>query len=98
MKKSLVLVLVMIMVLSIALSACTPKAAPETGTPAAPVAEKQELVINFQSEPGVLDWQKCSSSGELEVWNSIMEGLTRNANGTIKPGIAEKWDVSQDGL
>lgn len=100
MKKSLVLVLAMLMILSVALSACGPKAPAESGTPAATAApaDKQELTINLYQEIGTLDWQKCSSSGEIQIWTWIMEGLTRNNSGTIQPGMAEKWDISPDGL
>ena len=99
MKKSLVLVLAMLMILSVALSACGPKAPADTGTPGATaIADKQELTVNLYQEIGTLDWQKCSQNGEIQIYTWIMEGLTRNNNGIIQPGMAEKWDISPDGL
>lgn len=104
MKKSLVLVLTMLLVLSMALTACGPKT-PETPstpggseTPAGQTQDKQELTVNLFQEVGSLDWQEISSSGEIQIFNWVMEGLTRSAgNGSIKPGIAEKWETSPDG-
>jgi len=98
MKKSLALVLALVVVLSFALSACAPKAAEPT-TPAAPAADEQVLTINLYQEVGTLDFQKSSSTGEIQIYNWIMEGLTRSAGkGKVKPGIAESWDISPDGL
>lgn len=58
----------------------------------------QHLRINIYPEPNTLDFQACSSSNEMQIYNWIMEGLTRSTeNGKAKPGIAEKWDISSDG-
>ena len=101
MKKSLVLVLAMLMILSVALSACGPKApaTPETPAPAGePAKEPQELTIDLFQENSTLDWQGMSSSGEIQIYNWVMEGLTRSAGkGTVKPGIAESYQSSPDG-
>jgi len=83
----------MVMLLGIGLTGCTKKAEP------AAAKEPQEMTLNLYQENSTLDWQKCSSSGEIQIYNWIMEGLTRSAGqGKVKPGIAEKWEVSPDGL
>ncbi len=102
MKKSLVIVLAMLMILSFTLTACGPKTpAAEPAAPAAPTEapkEAQELTINLFAEVSTLDFQACSSSGEIQIYNWIMEGLTRSAGGgSVKPGIAEKYEASPDG-
>lgn len=98
MKKSLVLVLAMLLILSVALTACGPKS---PATPAAPTEQPkdvQELTVNLFQENSTMDWQGMSSTGEIQIYNWVMEGLTRSAGqGKVKPGIAEKWDVSPDG-
>ncbi len=100
MKKSLVLVLAMLMILSVALSACGPKAPEAPATPA-PAAEQpkeaQELTIDLFQEVSTMDPQGMSSTGEIQIFNWIMEGLTRSAGGgTVKPGIAEKFEQNAD--
>ncbi len=103
-KRSIVLALVLVFVLSITLAACAPKTetAPATAEPAATEPaeqpkEEQVLRVNLFQENSTLDFQACSSEGELNIFNWIMEGLTRSkGDGTIKPGIAEKWESSPD--
>lgn len=97
MKKSLALVLALVVVLSFALSACAPKATEPTPGAEQP-KDEQVLTINLYQEVGTLDFQKSSSTGEIQIYNWIMEGLTRSAGkGKVKPGMAEKWDISPDG-
>ena len=48
--------------------------------------------------PTTLDPTKGQSIGDNEIQHAITEGLTRNTAGDIKPGIAESWDESEDGL
>ena len=98
MKKTLPLFMAFLMAATIGLTACQSKAADtsKNGTPAA--KEPQELTINLVQEVGTLDWQGSSSSAEIGIYNIIMEGLTRaTSKGQVKPGIAEKWEVSPDG-
>lgn len=99
-KKVLALALAVVFVLSLALTGCAPKApAADPNAPAGEAAkDEQHLTINQFQEVGTLDWQKCSQNGEIQIYSWIMEGLTRSHNGQILPGMAEKWDVSEDGL
>lgn len=93
-KRTLAFALAMVMLLGISLTGCAKK---ESGT--ANGKEEQVLTLNLFQENSTLDWQKCSSSGEIQIYNWVMEGLTRSAGkGAVKPGIAEKWEVSPDGL
>ncbi|MEI3220668.1 MAG: peptide ABC transporter substrate-binding protein [Dorea sp.] len=48
--------------------------------------------------PTTLDPTKGQSIGDNEIQHAITEGLTRNTAGDVKPGIAESWDESEDGL
>ena len=48
--------------------------------------------------PTTLDPTKGQSIGDNEIQHAITEGLTRTTAGDVKPGIAESWDESEDGL
>ena len=92
-KRSLALTIALVMLLSVCLTGCTKKAEP-TAT-----KEPQVLTLNLVSEVATLDFEKCSATTEVQIYNWVMEGLTRSSGkGAIKPGIAEKWEVSPDGL
>ena len=45
-----------------------------------------------------LDQQKMNESVAATIGYHIQEGLTRSISGEVHPGIAESWDVSEDGL
>ena len=103
MKKVLVITLVMLMVLSIALTGCAPKQGGTTpgnnGGGSGTAVEPQELTINLFQEGETYNWPRASSSNSAMVYNWTMEGLTRTTpNGQVTPGIAEKWDISPDGM
>lgn len=94
-KRTLAFALAMVMLLGVTLTGCTKK---ESATTTAG-SEPQVITLNLFQENSTLDWQKSTSSGEIQIYNWIMEGLTRNAgHGVVKPGIAEKWEVSADAL
>ena len=93
-RRTLALTVALVMLLSIGLTGCTAKKPTPTAT-----KEPQVLTLNLYQENSTLDFQKSSSTGEIQIYNWIMEGLTRSAGkGVVKPGIAEKWEVSPDGL
>ena len=48
--------------------------------------------------PTTLDPTKGQSIGDNDIQHAVTEGLTRNTAGDVKPGIAESWDESEDGL
>ncbi len=45
-----------------------------------------------------LDPQKCNETIAATIAYHMFEGLTRSVGGEVQPGIAESWDVSEDGL
>ncbi|WP_068774412.1 peptide ABC transporter substrate-binding protein [Paenibacillus sp. FJAT-26967] len=68
----------------------------ETAKPAA----KQELRVNFNAEPPVLDSSKGTTNAAFTMLNALNEGLYRiDKDGKPQPGLAaDKPQVSEDGL
>ncbi len=62
------------------------------------LADKQYIKCNLDDVPLTLDPQYTYESNENYVANNLFEGLVREKNGEIVPGIAKKWDISSDGL
>lgn len=84
--------------LCLSLAACsTPgsKKASNEGT-----EEKKEKVFRYSMKADVttLDPQKSNELQSATIGYHIGEGLTRSENGEVHEGIAEKWEVSEDGL
>ena len=85
----LLLVLTFITVLA---SGCGSKAA-------APSVPAQVLRISVGSEPETLDPRKTVGLAEQQIIRQVFEGLiTLNTKGEFVPGVAEKWEVSPDGI
>ncbi len=59
-----------------------------------------EKVFRFstRTEPTTLDPSKGNCIPDTELQNAITERLVRNVKGEVKEGIAEKWEISDDGL
>ena len=54
--------------------------------------------MNLTSEPPSLDVSQAQDQVSFTVLNGLFEGLTRlDDQGNIVPGVAEKWDISEDG-
>ena len=66
--------------------------------PAAP--PKDAMVIGLLAEPVTMDPPQISDLNSTRVIKRMFEGLTAQELGTYKivPGLAEKWDISKDGL
>jgi peptide/nickel transport system substrate-binding protein len=64
------------------------------------LAAKDTLVLGMSLEPPHLDPTAGAAAAIDEVvYANIMEGLTRiDENGVVKPGLAESWTISDDGL
>ncbi len=65
------------------------------------VIKKQDMVLNLNwgYEPPDLDPQTANDQISFQVINAIYEGLVRlNPDGSIGYGLAEKYDISEDGL
>ena len=61
--------------------------------------EETVVRMNIGSEPDSLDpWQSAASDTEA-IMHNVFEGLCLyDENGEIIPGLAESWDISEDGL
>ncbi|WP_158534749.1 ABC transporter substrate-binding protein [Romboutsia maritimum] len=62
---------------------------------------KPEKVLNLAIESDIptLDISKCTDVVSFTVMDNTMEGLTRvDDKGKVLPGVAESWNVSEDGL
>ena len=62
---------------------------------------KDDLTLNLSTVSDIpsLDVSKATDAESFQTMNSTMEGLTRiDAEGKVQPGVAESWDVSEDGL
>jgi len=53
---------------------------------------------NIGADPKTLDPGLNGASDGGDVINNTFEGLVREKNGVVYPGMAESWDVSSDGL
>lgn len=52
---------------------------------------------SITTEATTLDPAKSDSIADAELQHAMTEGLVRNTAGTITPGIAESWEISDDG-
>lgn len=107
------LVLAATMCLSMMLTACATGTDSQAETPSAPSGESQApttesggasasaeqvLKISIPGNPTDLNPLTCQDTGSYETVNTMYEGLTRmGQGGSIEPGLAESWDLSEDG-
>ncbi len=103
-KRLLALFLVLIMFTSV-LAGCSqpaeePAVDPGAETPGETPEPATEVVFNWNvgADPKTIDPVLNGASDGGDVINQTFEGLTREKSGTVYPGIAEDWDISEDGL
>ena len=60
--------------------------------------ENQTITIALTQEPPQLNGMKATDQVSIMVLSHVMEGLTRyDRRGNVVPGVAEKWEINQDG-
>lgn len=61
--------------------------------------EEQTLTLSVGSEPPSIDPALATDTTSGAIINNVFEGLTtRDPEGNPEPGMAESWEVSEDGL
>lgn len=71
------------------------------GLPAAASAQDGEMVYNRgnDTDPSTLDHHLTSTVAEGHLMRDLYEGLVvQNAEAEVVPGVAEEWEISEDGL
>ncbi len=103
-KRHLTIAAMLLVVLMIGsmLTGCGPKEQPasapaESTGDAAKTAAQNTLTFTLTSVPSI-DQQLSNSIPSGNVIKGFGEGLIRTFEGETKPGMAESWDVSADGL
>jgi peptide/nickel transport system substrate-binding protein/oligopeptide transport system substrate-binding protein len=100
--QTLLLRLVVLLVIAslLAVSGCTPPVAPVAGVAPA-VGGPKMLTIAQEKDPGTGDPQLTTEEYflPLNVFDRLVEAVTTEpGKSKLVPGLAERWDVSQDGL
>lgn len=93
------------MVLVVALTGCGSEATTTTAdtgattTGAAGLAQDQTLRMNIGTEPPSIDPNQAVDIVSINIINNVFEGLVHvDKQGVAYPGVAEKWETSEDGL
>ena len=65
-----------------------------------PAAAEGEKIFRYSvtADVSTLDPQKMNDTNAGTIGYHLFEGLTRSVGGEVQPGMAESWDVSEDGL
>lgn len=100
--KSAISTAALIMAIIMVFVGCTPKEdnGTDTGenTGGGAAATSKVFRMNLSTEPPSLDPAQAQDQVSNTVLTGLYEGLTRkDENGQNVPGIAEKWDISEDG-
>lgn len=72
--------------------------AASTASSATSTGGEKNFRIYMTTEPPSLDPELCNSMAGSDMLYNLMDGLMRNNNGKIEPGVATDYDVSSDGL
>ncbi|WP_106768323.1 peptide ABC transporter substrate-binding protein [Paenibacillus faecalis] len=99
--KSLLLLLTLILAVGTVLAGCGSNNKNDSNSAGSDDGKPKEQVfrMNLASEPPTLDPGQAQDNTSNTVINAVFEGLVRKGeDGEPIPGVAEKWDVSDDGL
>jgi oligopeptide transport system substrate-binding protein len=93
MRKTWLFVLALVLLAGTVLAGCGAKNKNGSGSG----AKEQVFNMNLATEPPSLDPALAQDSVSFTVLTGMYEGLTRqDPDGKIVPGVAEKWDISDD--
>ncbi len=96
MKSLLNTLLTALLGLALSQAALAAKTHPVTGEP---LAEEQVFTYNMGAEPPSIDPQLVEDVTGSAIARDLFEGLlTQKADGTLAPGVATRWEVSDDKL
>ncbi|PHV72267.1 ABC transporter substrate-binding protein [Sporanaerobium hydrogeniformans] len=104
MKKKLVSFIMLLTAMSMTLAGCgSKKQEPSTNQegqikPGNTSSVEQVLRMNLGADPKTLDPQLNSATDGSHIINNTFEGLMREVGGELIPGMAESYEVSEDGL
>ncbi|WP_260399034.1 peptide ABC transporter substrate-binding protein [Peribacillus simplex] len=102
MKKSKFSVLALLMAIMLILAACnggSKETSNEKEGGSGDSTKLKVLNVNNSSEPGSLHPANAQGTHESWILEHTFEGLTKKTEeGKIVPGVAESWDISEDGL
>lgn len=105
MKKNLLIIIAVVAVVAVAAVVTrAPQDKPKTDTAATESAATESAAVKTLhmhngGDPSSLDPHKISGDWENRIVGDLFEGLvTEDAQARPSPGMAERWDVSDDGL
>lgn len=98
-KRSFVLAVSILVMISFLAAGCGGQAPNNQGQQGAGNADEAVITYNVGTEPETLDVAKSTGKPEATIQMALFEGLTRlDENNTPIPGMAEDWEISEDGL
>lgn len=93
------LAVVLSCMLCISLAACSTSGSNKKVSNNGSEATKEKVFrYSMKADVTTLDPQKSNELQSATIGYHMGEGLTRSENGEVHAGIAETWDVSEDGL
>ena len=95
-RKSLALVLILLLVAGVFAGCSKQPTNQAEGVQQQEQLKEKELVFAIGAEVPNLDPQKATDTYAIMVGNAVFEGLVRVYDGKVYPGMAEKWEVSED--
>jgi len=97
--KRLVATVLATLMLSSLLAGCgTSGSTSSSGTTKSTSAKSGVFRLSMTTEPPSLDPDLANSMADADILYNVMDGLMRNNNGKIEPGVATGYDLSDDGL